>query len=168
MTLCALGVLGGFSLLPTGQLALSGGSAPHPIVHVNAALNLTATVLLVVGFALIRQRREAAHKRVMLAALCVSTAFLACYLWYHAHVGSVPFTRTGPVRTVYLSILLSHIVLAAAVPFLAIITISTGYRAYGAGPPDAVGRRRRHRRLAWWTFPIWLYVSVTGVVVYVM
>jgi uncharacterized membrane protein YozB (DUF420 family) len=143
------------------------GVAAHPLVHVNAALNLTATVLLVIGFLLIRSGREAAHKRAMLAAFFVSSAFLACYLWYHAQVGSVKFTATGAVRTVYLSMLASHIILAATVPFLAVLTIRSGYRSIGESP-DQAALRRRHRRLAWWTFPIWLYVSITGVAVYVM
>lgn len=153
----------------TGGLWLFAASAPHPLVHVNAALNVTATVLLVVGYLLIRRGRELAHKRVMLAAFAVSAAFLYCYLWYHANVGSVKFTHSGPIRTVYLSILASHIVLAAAVPFLALVTIYTGYKAFGGGDLEAAVRyRRRHRRWARWTLPIWLYVSVTGVVVYVM
>lgn len=148
---------------------LLAASGPHALVHVNAALNLTATILLLGGYALIRAGREQAHKRVMLAAFAVSTAFLVCYLWYHANVGSVKFTHTGPVRAVYLSILGSHIVLAATVPFLALITIYTGYKAFGGGPAEDTRRyRRRHRRWAWWTFPIWLYVSITGVIIYVM
>jgi uncharacterized membrane protein YozB (DUF420 family) len=144
-------------------------AAPHPLVHVNAGLNLSATILLLAGFVLIRQRREVAHKRVMLAALGVSMVLLACYLWYHRHAGHVEFTHPGPVKYVYWSILASHIVLAAAVPFLALATIYTGYKAFGSGPVEESARfRRRHRRWAWWTFPIWLYVSITGVVVYLM
>lgn len=125
---------------------------------VNAALNSLSTVLLVVGWLLIKARRERAHKIAMLSAFGVSCAFLACYLVYHYHVGSVRFTGPSPVRTVYLIILATHVVLAAAVPFLAGITIYLGL----------ADRRRRHRQLARWTFPIWLYVSVTGVVIYVM
>jgi uncharacterized membrane protein YozB (DUF420 family) len=155
-----------------GSVSLVGGlasSAPHVLVHLNAALNLTAAVLLLAGYALIRARREAAHKRIMLAAFGVSTAFLVSYLWYHANVGSVMFTHTGTPRTVYLAILASHIVLAFSVPPLAIITIYTGYKAFGGGPVEVALRyRRRHRRWARWTFPIWLYVSITGVIVYVM
>jgi uncharacterized membrane protein YozB (DUF420 family) len=115
-------------------------------------------VLLVLGYLLIRAGRKAAHQRVMIAAFAVSIAFLVCYLVYHAQVGSVRFTKTGIIRTVYFSILLTHTLLAAAVPVLAGITL---WRAYK-------GRFERHRALARWTLPIWLYVSVTGVVVYLM
>ena len=148
--------------------------AAHPTVHVNAALNTLATVLLVSGYLLIRQRREVAHKRVMLAAFAVSCAFLACYLWYHYQVGSVRFAHSGTIRYVYLTILATHVVLAMAVPFLAVGTIYLGYRAVGCCTPaddadGAIARYRRwHRRLARWTLPIWLYVSVTGVIVYLM
>jgi putative membrane protein len=125
---------------------------------VNAILNATAAALLGCGYILIRRRRKQAHKRVMLAAFVTSSAFLACYLIYHWHVGSVRFPHTGAIRTVYLSILATHTVLAAAVPPLAIITLS---RALSA-------RFDKHRAIARWTLPIWLYVSVTGVVVYLM
>ena len=125
---------------------------------VNAALNATAAVLLVVGYALIRKRQRAAHKRVMLAAFACSVLFLASYLVYHYQVGSVRFQGTGAVRTVYLSILATHTVLAAAVPVLAVITLVLALR----------GRFDRHRALARWTLPIWLYVSITGVIVYWM
>lgn len=125
---------------------------------VNASLNALSTVLLVVGYLLIRTRRFIAHRNVMVAALVSSTLFLACYLTYHAHVGSKHFPGAGTPRTIYLSILLTHTVLAATVPFLAGVTV---YRAFR-------GRFAEHRRLARWTLPIWLYVSVTGVVVYWM
>lgn len=125
---------------------------------VNASLNALATCLLVTGYALIKLRCERAHKWTMLACFGVSCAFLACYLVYHAQVGSVRFTHPGPARYVYFPILVSHVVLAALVPFLALATIYTGLR----------DRRPAHRRLAGWTFPIWLYVSITGVVVYLM
>jgi uncharacterized membrane protein YozB (DUF420 family) len=128
--------------------------------HVNASLNLLATILLVVGYVLIRRRREVAHRRVMLSCFAVSTLFLASYVTYHAAAGSKPFTTEAPaaVRAFYFAVLISHIVLAAAVPVLAIWTIYLGWR----------DRRAAHRRLARWTFPIWLYVSVTGVIVYLM
>jgi len=135
--------------------------------HINAALNATATVLLLTGFVLIKQRREAAHKWTMLACFCVSVLFLACYLthhWYLKYVLKLPygshlFPAEYPIaRTIYLVVLIPHVILAAAVPFLAIATI------YG-GLAD---KRAAHRRLAKWTFPIWLYVSITGVIVYVM
>ena len=130
----------------------------HDLPAVNAALNATAAVLLVWGYSLIRRRRIATHRKVMLTAFATSCLFLVCYLVYHAQVGSVRFQRPGPVRTVYLSILATHTVLAAAVPVLAIITLSRALRQ----------KFDRHRKIARWTLPIWLYVSVTGVVVYVM
>jgi uncharacterized membrane protein YozB (DUF420 family) len=145
-------------------------AAAHPIVHLNAVLNATAGVLLAVGLVLIKRRRETAHKRVMLTAFGVSTVFLACYLWYHYMVGHVEFSQTGPVRIAYYVILASHIILAITVPFLAIAMIYLGFRATGCcGSKDDDARfRQKHRQLARWTFPIWMYVSVTGVVVYVM
>jgi putative membrane protein len=202
--------------------------APHPIVHLNALLNSVATLLLVAGLVLIKRGQVAAHKRTMLSAFAVSIAFLGCYLWYHYQVGSVRFTHPGPVRYVYYTILISHVLLAITVPVLASWTIYLGLRATGccekqAGdcplfltPSDATandemqekgtvplskpqheegdsplfpadnirqgdaeGRKKgtvpelaayrmRHRRMAHWTYPIWLYVSVTGVVVYEM
>jgi uncharacterized membrane protein YozB (DUF420 family) len=125
---------------------------------VNALLNLTAACLLVCGYVLIRRRRIQAHKRVMLAAFSVSVLFLISYLVYHYQVGSVRFQRTGTIRTIYLGILFTHTVLAAVVPVLAVVTL---FRALQE-------RFDRHRRLARWTLPIWLYVSVTGVTVYLM
>jgi uncharacterized membrane protein YozB (DUF420 family) len=124
----------------------------------NAALNSLATVLLIVGYVLIKRRRETAHKWTMLAAFGVSVVFLVSYLVYHYKAGHVSFTGPQPIRTAYYAMLISHVVLAAAVPILAIGTIYHGLR----------DRRATHRRWAWWTFPIWLYVSVTGVVIYVM
>ena len=125
---------------------------------VNALLNATAAVLLVWGYTLIRRKRIQAHRRVMTAAFVTSCVFLVCYLIYHYQVGSVRFPKTGAIRIVYLSILATHTVLAATVPVLAIITLRRGLAA----------RYDKHRRIAHWTLPIWLYVSVTGVVVYVM
>ena len=124
----------------------------------NAILNGTAATLLVAGFLLIRSGRREAHRRVMTSAFACSVLFLASYLVYHAGVGSVRFRGTGLVRTVYLSILLTHTVLAAAVPFLAVATLVLARRE----------RFESHRRLARVTLPIWLYVSVTGVVIYLM
>lgn len=124
----------------------------------NALLNATSAALLVVGWMLVRRRRFEAHRRAMLAAFVCSIAFLVSYLIYHAQVGSVRFEGQGGVRTLYLAILLTHTVLAAAVPVLATITLSR-----------ALARRfDRHRQIARWTLPIWLYVSITGVVVYWM
>lgn len=151
--------------------------AAHPIVHVNASLNALATALLIAGLVLIKQGRIDAHKNTMLAAFTVSAVFLAGYLWYHYQVGSVKFTHPGGVRYVYYAILASHVLLAATVPLLAIVQIYLGFRAIGccesrATGPETVARvamyRKRHVRLARWVFPIWLYVSVTGVIVYVM
>ena len=124
----------------------------------NAFLNGTAAVLLVTGRRLIRAGRVQTHRRVMLSAFAVSVLFLISYLIYHYHVGSVRFPRTGLIRSVYLTILASHTILAATVPILASITLYRGLR----------NRFDKHRRIARWTYPIWLYVSVTGVVVYLM
>lgn len=131
--------------------------------HWNASLNGLATLLLVAAYVLIQMRRERAHRNVMLAAFGVSTAFLGSYLVYHlwAKAGvSTPFPQYPPiaVRYAYYAVLLSHIVLAIFVPVLALLAIYWGYR----------DQRERHRRVAKWAFPIWLYVSVTGVVVYLM
>jgi len=125
---------------------------------VNAALNTTAAILLITGYILIRKGRKEAHRKVMLAAFTTSVLFLVCYLVYHFQVGSVRFQKQGTIRTVYLSILLTHTVLAAAVPPLAFITLR---RAWG-------GHFALHRKIARITLPIWLYVSITGVVVYWM
>ena len=125
---------------------------------VNASLNALSGVLLIVGYFLIRARRIEQHRKVMLAAFAASVVFLACYVVYHTQVGSVPFTRQGVVRPVYFTILITHVVLAASVPPLALITLSRGLNA----------KYDKHRRIARWTLPIWLYVSVTGVLVYVL
>jgi|SRR5215475_3444756 len=130
----------------------------HYLPTVNATLNALSAVLLVWAYVLIRRKQVAQHRRVMLTAFVTSCLFLVCYLVYHAQVGSVRFQHPGIIRTVYLSILGSHTVLAAAVPVLAIITLRRGLSA----------RYDPHRRIARWTLPIWLYVSVTGVVVYMM
>jgi uncharacterized membrane protein YozB (DUF420 family) len=125
---------------------------------VNATLNAISGVLLVAGYLLMRARRIDLHRRVMTAAFATSSLFLICYLVYHANVGSVRFTRPGLVRPLYFTILITHVTLAAAVLPLAIITLSRGLKA----------RYPQHRRIARWTFPVWLYVSVTGVLVYVL
>jgi len=132
--------------------------AVEQLPAINAALNALAATLLMIGYVQIKRRREQAHIRTMLAAFCVSVIFLACYLTYHYHVGSVKFVGPPAIRTAYLVVLLTHVVLAALVPFLAGATIYLGYR----------DRRAAHVRLARWTFPIWLYVSVTGVFIYAM
>ena len=130
----------------------------HDLPAVNATLNATSGVLLVVAYLLIRARRIEQHRRVMIAAFATSSLFLICYLVYHAQVGSVPFKRQGFVRPLYFTILLTHVTLAAAVLPLAIVTLSRGLKA----------RYAQHRRIARWTLPIWIYVSVTGVLVYVL
>jgi uncharacterized membrane protein YozB (DUF420 family) len=124
----------------------------------NAALNGLATLLLVAGWIFIRRRDIARHRLCMLAAFGVSVAFLVSYLVYHYHAGSVRFPDLGWLRTLYLGILLTHTVLAATVPFLAGVTLVHALRS----------RFDRHRRIARWTLPIWIYVSVTGVVIYWM
>jgi len=124
----------------------------------NAVLNGTAAVLLVTAYVLIRKGRREAHKRVMITAFSVSTLFLISYLTYHALAGVVYYPGTGWIRRVYLTILTTHTALAVTVPVLAIITLRRGLK----------GWFERHRKIARWTLPIWLYVSVTGVVVYLM
>lgn len=125
---------------------------------INATLNAIAAVLLVWGYSLIRRRRIETHRKVMIAAFITSCLFLTCYLIYHAQAGVVYFQHTGFIRAVYFIILTTHTILAAAVPVLAIITLRRALK----------GKFDRHRAIARWTLPIWLYVSVTGVVVYVM
>jgi uncharacterized membrane protein YozB (DUF420 family) len=125
---------------------------------VNAGLNALSGILLLIGYVLIRRRQINRHRNVMIAAFATSVVFLTCYVVYHVQVGSVRFPRQGFVRTLYYTILITHVTLAATVPVLAIITLSRGLR----------GRYDKHRRIARWTFPIWLYVSVTGVLVYVL
>ncbi len=124
----------------------------------NAILNAAAAVLLVIAYRFIRQGRKQAHKRTMIAAFSVSVLFLISYLIYHSLAGVVYYTKTGLIRWIYLSILATHTILAAAVPVLAIVTLRRALK----------GNFPRHRAIARWTFPIWLYVSVTGVVVYLM
>jgi uncharacterized membrane protein YozB (DUF420 family) len=126
--------------------------------HLNACLNATSGVLLLAGFYFIRTGRVAAHLRCMTAAIFVSVAFLVSYLVYHAQHGSTRFAGQGFVRLVYFTILLTHTILAAVIVPLVVVTFRRARR----------GDFARHRRIARWTFPLWLYVSVTGVVVYLM
>jgi putative membrane protein len=131
--------------------------------HVNVSLNALATVLLIVGYVLIKQKREEAHKRMMLATFAVNVVFLISYLTYHANVLSKKFPTDTEVASVavryfYYGLLASHVVLAAFVPVLAVWSIYLGL----------TNRRESHRRVSQWTWPIWLYVSVTGVIVYLM
>ena len=130
--------------------------AVFPVI--NAGLNATSAVLIATGIGLIRSGRRQAHRGVMIAAVVSSTLFLVSYLYYHYHVGSVRFTGQGWIRPVYFAILLTHTVLAAAVVPLVIVTLARGLRE----------RFDRHKAIARWTYPIWLYVSVTGVVIYLM
>jgi len=125
---------------------------------INATLNGTSAVLLVTAHRQIKLGRMAAHRALMLTAVLTSSLFLASYLYYHWHVGSVHFPRRGWWRWIYLSILTSHTILAITIVPLVIITLSRALR----------GRFDRHRAIARWTYPLWLYVSVTGVVIYFM
>jgi uncharacterized membrane protein YozB (DUF420 family) len=124
----------------------------------NATLNGTSAILLSLGYYFIRQRAISAHKRCMLGAFVASTLFLISYLVYHYHVGSVRFTGSGGIRTVYFAILISHTILAAVIVPLVLITLSRAWKA----------RFEKHKRIARWTLFLWLYVSVTGVVIYWM
>ena len=129
-----------------------------PLVHVNALLNTTATVLLVVGLFLIKRKRIDAHRKVMMSAFGASTLFLISYLTNRAMHGGMFYNGDGIDRVMYLVILFSHMVLAAIVPVLAILLIRFGLK----------GRVESHKKLARWAYPIWMYVSITGVVIYLM
>jgi uncharacterized membrane protein YozB (DUF420 family) len=124
----------------------------------NATLNGAAGLFLLAGYVFIRRRQIAAHRACMLSAFAASTLFLLSYVVYHAHVGSKPFPGSGPIRAMYFVILITHVVLAAAILPMAIATLARALR----------GRFVLHVRIAKWTLPIWLYVSVTGVVIYGM
>ena len=130
--------------------------AMYPVI--NATQNGASAVLLLVGRSFIKRGRMAAHRAVMITALLTSTLFLASYLYYHYHVGSVRFQGQGWVRPLYFTILTSHTILAVVIVPMVIITLSRALRR----------RFDRHRAIARWTFPLWLYVSVTGVIVYFM
>ncbi|MGH9343480.1 MAG: DUF420 domain-containing protein [Terriglobia bacterium] len=123
---------------------------------IDAALNAVSAALLIFGYLSIRRKRILAHKCFMLSAFGCSVVFLGCYLWYHVHFGVKHFTGQGVIRPFYFALLGTHTVLAAAVPFLVVITLYFALRA----------RFSRHKKIARWTLPIWLYVSVTGVLVY--
>ena len=124
----------------------------------NATLNAISTVLLLTGYVFIRRGERQKHKACMIAALVMSVLFLTSYVIYHLQVGSVPFKGTGWIRTVYFAVLIPHVILAAAIVPLVLITVSRGLSA----------RYDKHRKIARWTLPLWLYVSVTGVIVYLM
>jgi uncharacterized membrane protein YozB (DUF420 family) len=130
--------------------------AVFPII--NASLNGASAVLLLTAHSMIKRGRMAAHRTLMLTAVATSSLFLASYLYYHAHVGSVPFQGQGWSRPVYFTILISHTILAAAIVPLVIITLIRALRE----------SFDRHRAIARWTYPLWLYVSITGVVIYFM
>ena len=125
---------------------------------VNASLNSVSAIFLIVGYIFIRQKKIAAHKNCMLAAFSVSVLFLISYVIYHANAGSTPFTKQGWIRPVYFTILISHIILAFLIVPLSLRTLYLAWRE----------RFEQHRRIAKITFPIWLYVSVTGVIIYLM
>lgn len=125
---------------------------------INASLNATSAAFIAVGVALIRRGKWEAHRACMIAAVCASTLFLASYLYYHAHVGATRFPAHGWIRPVYFAILLTHTILAAGIVPLVIVTFTRGLK----------GRFDKHRAIARWTYPAWLYVSVTGVVIYTL
>jgi putative membrane protein len=146
-------------------LALTADCSSMPVPEqfalfpaLNATLNGASAVLLLTGRWFISRGRMAAHRACMIAAVSASALFLACYLYFHAHVGNIRFQGQGWVRPVYFSILISHTTLAIVIVPLVLITLTRGLR----------GRFDRHRAIARWTFPLWLYVSLTGVVVYFM
>ena len=124
----------------------------------NAALNASSALLVATARRFIRRGKIATHRALMLAAVATSTAFLVSYVYYHLHVGSVHFQGQGLARPIYFGILFTHTLLAATIPPLVIITLTLGLRR----------RDQRHRRIARWTYPIWVYVSITGVVIYLM
>lgn len=124
----------------------------------NATLNGISTILLITGWILIKRGERQKHRACMIAALVMSALFLTSYVIYHYNVGSVPFKGTGWIRTVYFAVLIPHVILAAAIVPPILITVSRGLSA----------KYDKHRRIARWTLPLWLYVSVTGVIVYLM
>jgi len=124
----------------------------------NATLNGASAVLIATGRVLIARKKVRLHRACMMTAFATSSVFLVCYLYYHAHVGSVRFPGQGWIRPVYFTILISHTVLAAAVVPLVLLSLTYGLKS----------RFDRHRKISRWTFPVWLYVSVTGVLVYIM
>jgi len=130
----------------------------HDLPALNASLNALSGLLLLIGYVFIRKGRIQQHRLCMISAFVTSSLFLICYIVYHAQVGSVRFTRVGFVRPLYFTILITHVTLAATVPPLAIVTLSRGLK----------GRVVQHRAIARWTWPIWMYVSVTGVLVYTL
>lgn len=131
---------------------------PSVLASLNACLNAVATSLLIVGYYFVRKKNYAAHRRCMVAAFSVSALFLVSYVVHHARVGSVPFQGVGAIRTFYFALLIPHVLLAASIVPLALFTIYRG----------ATNRLAQHRRIARITLPIWLFVSVSGVLIYFM
>jgi putative membrane protein len=159
IALVSAGVVAAVAVLLLGRPPAPGGTIDvSALPALNAALNATSAVLLAVGYLFIRRRRVAAHLACMLSAFGVSTLFLVSYVVYHYNAGSRPFGGQGWIRPVYFVLLISHIILAAAIVPLALTTI---YRAL-------TGQLPRHMRIARWTLPIWLYVSVSGVAIFLM
>lgn len=156
VSVAALGLLGAL-MLGRGSVAGAGPDVSM-LPTVNAGLNTISAVLLSVGFLFIRRRNVTAHRACMLGAFAVSLLFLACYVTYHYYAGSRPFTGQGWIRPIYFTILITHILLAAAIVPLALTTIHKGLSA----------RFDSHKRIARVTLPIWLYVSITGVIVYAL
>jgi putative membrane protein len=137
---------------------MSAGIPLASLPAVNASLNATATVLLVLGYLCIRNKKVQLHRACMVAAFLCSTVFLCFYVYFHLHAGVIRFSGQGWVRAVYFAILIPHTILAIAIVPLILITLSRGLRE----------RYASHRKIARWTLPLWLYVSVTGVIVYWM
>ena len=168
LTAAVVGLVGALMIWGGGRSSALDVTA---LPQLNACLNAISAGLLVAGWVFIHQRRFTPHIACMAGAFLVSTLFLVSYVTYHYHAGSRPFTGQGWIRPVYFAILITHIVLAAAIVPLALTTIYQGLRALRAidAPARAMSggaRRSAHARIARWTLPIWLYVSVTGVVVY--
>jgi putative membrane protein len=161
LTLIVVGLVGALMAAGGGARPASFDVMALPLV--NACLNTISAGLLVAGWLFIRRRRIAAHIACMLGAFVVSALFLLSYVTYHYHAGSRPFTGQGWIRPVYFTLLITHILLAAAIVPLALTTIYHGWRGVLARAPLP-----RHVRVARWTLPIWLYVSITGVLVYVL
>jgi putative membrane protein len=163
LALSGIGVLSALVVFGVGLLLLGRGAGltrydVSVLPGVNASLNGTSAILLSAGYLCIRKKKVLAHKICMVTAFSVSMLFLISYVIYHYHAGSMPFSGTGILRAIYFPLLISHIVLAAVIVPLALLTL---YRAWR-------GSFEQHKRIARWTLPIWLYVSVTGVIVYWM
>jgi len=165
LTVVVVGLVGALMLGGGTGAARAGGIDVSALPALNASLNALSATLLVIGWVLVRRRRYPAHIACMSAAFAVSTLFLVSYVTYHYHAGSRPFTGQGWIRPVYFALLLSHIVLAAVIVPLALTTIYKGWAALRRGAGFIAPG---HVRIARWTLPIWLYVSVTGVLVYLL